>query len=202
ASWSPVGALAARARALREAVDAAWPDDAVPAPDLEVRRADATDVDAAFGVIARCRDALAAAGVPQWDAVYPTRADVAADVAAGTLFVARRAGRVVGAVAADGRQDAAYADVPWRGAEPALVVHRLVVDPDVQGGGIGSALMAHVEALAARHGYASVRLDAYTGNPGSAALYRRRGYHEAGQVRFPRRPLPFHCFERDVARRP
>jgi ribosomal protein S18 acetylase RimI-like enzyme len=163
-------------------------------------RAGAADVDAAWGVVARARDALAAAGVAQWDEVYPTRADVAADAAAGTLFVARRAGRVVGAVAADARQDAAYAEVPWRGGEPALVVHRLCVDPDAQGQGVGSALMTHVEAHAARAGYASVRLDAYSANPVSVALYRRRGYHEAGQVRFPRRALPFHCFERDVPR--
>ncbi|WP_173049782.1 hypothetical protein [Nitrospira sp. KM1] len=43
-----------------------------------------------------------------------------------------------------------------------------------------------------------VRLDAYSGNPQALTLYRRRGYREAGQVTFPRRALPFICFEFEV----
>ena len=37
------------------------------------------------------------------------------------------------------------------------------------------------------HGYACIRLDAYTGNPRAMALYERRGYRQIGQARFPRR---------------
>jgi hypothetical protein len=55
--------------------------------------------------------------------------------------------------------------------------------------------MDFAESHAARSGYASIRLDAYTGNPRSVQLYRRRGYREVGQVYFPRRTLPFWCFE-------
>jgi ribosomal protein S18 acetylase RimI-like enzyme len=55
--------------------------------------------------------------------------------------------------------------------------------------------MEFAELYATRSGYASVRLDAYTGNPRSVNLYRRRGYREVGQIRFPRRELPFWCFE-------
>jgi ribosomal protein S18 acetylase RimI-like enzyme len=82
------------------------------------------------------------------------------------------------------------------GGEPALVVHRLCVDPAYQGNGLGSQLMDFAEAHAKQNTYVSIRLDAYAGNPRAVWLYERRGYRKAGQVYFPRRTLPFFCFEK------
>lgn len=52
------------------------------------------------------------------------------------------------------------------------------------------------EAHAKQNTYVSIRLDAYAGNPPTVKLYERRGYRKAGQVYFPRRTLPFFCFEK------
>ena len=60
--------------------------------------------------------------------------------------------------------------------------------------------MDYVENYARRHRYASLRLDAYIGYARALAFYKERGYHEAGQVLFPRRELPFICFELDLER--
>lgn len=141
---------------------------------------------------------LTTQGIMQWDLVYPSRAVVEADVAAGHLHLLLAEGIPRAVVTLDDRQDPEYATVAWATEEPALVVHRLCVDPDAQGRGHGSALMDHAEAYAARHGYRSVRLDAYSANARSVALYRARGYREAGRVHFARRTLFFHCFERAV----
>jgi GNAT superfamily N-acetyltransferase len=161
-------------------------------------QADTSLLDAAWDIIARCRTALREGGILQWDDLYPTREIVAADIAGGRLYVLTSAGRPQAVVTVDATQDDEYATVPWTSAEPALVVHRLCVDPAAQGHGLGRLLMEHVEAHAAHHRFASIRLDAYSGNPPALALYRRRGYREAGQLFFPRRALPFYCFERDV----
>jgi ribosomal protein S18 acetylase RimI-like enzyme len=124
---------------------------------------------------------------------------VEADVARGALYVLEDdAGRCVASVALDETQSEEYASLVWTTAEPALVVHRLCVDPAVQGRGYAHRLMDFAESHAAGCGCASVRLDAYTANPRSVELYRRRGYREVGQIRFPRRELPFWCFELDV----
>ena len=45
-----------------------------------------------------------------------------------------------------------YADVPWAVDAPALVMHRMVVDPDVQRGGVASALFQHAEDRARGQG--------------------------------------------------
>jgi ribosomal protein S18 acetylase RimI-like enzyme len=163
-----------------------------------IRLADESHVDAAWSIIDRCRAALLTRGVLQWDLLYPTRDVVAADIAGRRLHVLLDQDRCTGVVTLDIRQDPEYASVPWTTGEPALIVHRLCVDPLAQGRGFGAQLMDHVEAHAKRGRFASIRLDAFSRNPSSLALYRRRGYREAGQVYFPRRAFPFVCFEREV----
>jgi ribosomal protein S18 acetylase RimI-like enzyme len=163
---------------------------------MRVVAATQRDVDRVWGLLGRCKCALEAQGILQWDDVYPTRATVETDVRRGALYLLEDGdGRCVASITLDETQADEYASLAWTSPEPALVVHRLCVDPDVQGRGHAHRLMDFAEAHAARSGYASVRLDAYMGNPRSVGLYRRRGYREVGQIRFPRRSLPFWCFE-------
>jgi ribosomal protein S18 acetylase RimI-like enzyme len=170
---------------------------------MKVIKAEPRHVDPAWKVMERCRAALDAQGVHQWDGLYPTRATIEDDIRRGALYVLEdEAGRCIGCVALDQRQADEYRELAWTTREPALVVHRLCVDPAEQGRGLADELMTFAESHAAERGCASVRLDAYTGNSRSERLYRRRGYREVGQVRFPRRPLPFWCFELPVPRRP
>ncbi len=48
------------------------------------------------------------------------------------------------------------------------------------------------------HRCRTVLLDQGIRHPRALTLYQRRGYREAGQVFFPRRTLPFICFELDL----
>lgn len=163
---------------------------------MRIVKGDRRHVDPAWDLMDRCRRALDAQGILQWDDIYPTRETVETDVRRGTLYVLEDdGGRCLASVALDENQSTEYASLAWTGREPALVVHRLCVDPEAQGRGHAHRLMEFAESFAARSGYASVRLDAYTGNERSVGLYRRRGYREVGQVHFPRRELPFWCFE-------
>jgi ribosomal protein S18 acetylase RimI-like enzyme len=161
-----------------------------------------THVNAAWAVIDRCRAALRQRGILQWDESYPTRDTVAADVAHQRLYVLTVAGECQATVALDDQQDDVYRTVHWTTAEPALVVHRLCVDPSAQGRGYGRQLMEFVEAYAEGARYSSIRLDAYSDNPSAVMLYRRRGYREVGQVLFPRRSRPFLLLERAVGLAP
>lgn len=162
---------------------------------MEIILASALHVDAVWTLMQRCHDALLREGIAQWDSVYPTREVPEKDVSRGALYVLESVEGVAGCMTLDEVQAKEYAEVAWTGGEPALVVHRVCIDPAFQGHGLSHRLMDFVEAHAARRGYASIRLDAYSANARSVALYRRRGYREAGQIFFPRRPLPFHCFE-------
>jgi tRNA (guanine37-N1)-methyltransferase len=91
---------------------------------------------------------------------------------AGTVLVAERAGRLVGSVRGEVRED----DVWYIG--------RLMVAPDLQGQGLGTALMDRVEALAPA-GTRVLRLVTGLLSEANLRFYRRRGYREVGRRSHP-----------------
>jgi ribosomal protein S18 acetylase RimI-like enzyme len=165
---------------------------------MRIVQANQEHVHPVIGLLSECISDLRRRGIYQWDDVYPNLDTVAKDVADRTLYVALQADRCLGAVCLSEEQDEAYQEVNWVGHEPVLVIHRLCVAPAHQGRGIASRLMDFAEAFAEEKGYASIRLDAYTGNERAVELYERRGYTVVGQVFFPRRELPFYCMEKIV----
>jgi GNAT superfamily N-acetyltransferase len=153
-------------------------------------------------IIHRCRAALAANGICQWDEVDLCRDVIAEAIIWGATYVLLANSECQATVSIDSIEPPEYGAVRWTTGEPALIVHRLCVDPAFQGRGLSHQLLNFVEAHAITHNYSSIRLDAYLGNPISMALYRQRGFREAAQICFPGRALPFVCFERAVLKKP
>jgi len=80
------------------------------------------------------------------------------------------------AVAHDGRHPVGFAIMSYRAEEAHLLL--LAVRASHRRRGIGSALVAWLEASALTAGIGVVRLEARTGNWGALAFYRRLGYKE------------------------
>lgn len=165
---------------------------------MKIVRAEMRDSVRVMEIITRCKHQMREAGNDQWDDLYPTAAVVERDIRTGSLFVLVDGSECIGAVCLDDEQPPEYAALHWQYLGPVLVVYRLCVDPANQGSGVARTLMDFAERFAATNGYPAIRLDTYTGNPRALVLYQRRGYHRAGQVSFPRRKLPFECFERAI----
>ncbi|MBC7975394.1 MAG: GNAT family N-acetyltransferase [Myxococcales bacterium] len=153
-----------------------------------MRAATELDVDAVGAIYQACTAALLARGIRQWDGRYPVQATAVDAVARGDLFLLVDGEATVGAVTLNDVAAAEYATIAWRTPEPALIIHALVIDPAGQGGGLGRAAMACCEGFARDRGFASVRLDAYPGNPAAIALYERLGYALRGHVHFGWKP--------------
>ena len=101
-----------------------------------------------------------------------TLAELRASLADGLVLVARRAGRLVGSVRAEAREGGEW------------YVGRLMVAPDLQGRGLGSALLERVEALAPD---STRRVVLVTGvlSDANVRFYRRRGYRVLGRRSHP-----------------
>jgi ribosomal protein S18 acetylase RimI-like enzyme len=166
----------------------------------KAREVDATEV---MELIRQSVRHMVASGCDQWSDVYPDAATIAGDIRDGSLYTTMEASQCVGVVVLNEVQSPEYASLQWLCNGPrVLVVHRLAVRPAVQGRGIGGRLMDFAEQYAAANRYDSIRLDAYTGNPTALRLYESRGYLRTGQVFFPRRRLPFNCYEKVLDRTP
>ena len=165
---------------------------------LTVQQPTTADGDTVWNLVSRCRDALEAAGIRQWDALYPARSMIDADLVAGRITGLSAGARWIAVVGVGSEPEPEYAAIRWTTSEPTRIIHRLCVDPAFWRSGYAHVLMDVVERRAAEEGVASIRLDAYSENPAALTLYRRRGYRDVGRVWFPRRRAPFVCFEKDL----
>lgn len=173
-----------------------------PHYDLQLGPATPDALDEVLALAWSCVDHMVSCGILQWDDVYPDRGSIERDIHEGCALLARQRGEVVAYLALDSIQDPEYALVDWHLDDaPIAVIHRLMVSPTWQGRGLGQWCMAIAEQRAARAGCATMRLDAFTGNPRAIRLYERLGYRAAGVVHF--RTGEFTCFEKalDAPRR-
>lgn len=99
----------------------------------------------------------------------PMDADYQAAVDAGRVWVAELDGTIIGLLVLEIAADHA-------------LVENVAVSPDVQGRGVGSALLAFAELEADRRGLDTVRLYTNVAMTENIAYYRRRGYQETHRV--------------------
>ena len=153
-----------------------------------------------MALVRRVVPLMRADGNLQWDDVYPNEQVFGEDIAAGQLWVAELDDAVAGVAAITTDQSPEYADVGWDLNEPAVVVHRLAVDPAFRGAGIAAALMQQAEMVARERGITVLRIDTNTQNPATQRLFPKLGYTLAGEIALAFRPgLRFLCYEKRLS---
>ena len=163
-----------------------------PAP-IRLRPGVPDDLGGVMVLVAAVIAGMRAAGIDQWDEVYPDPTRIGQDLREGAATVAQDGGRILGLVVLNTHQDPPYATCAWSFRHPA-VVHRLMVHPQAQGRGLARRLMAWAEGEAQRRGFDSIRLDAFIRNPVAMRLYPALGYIERGSGSF--RKGEFRLFEK------
>ena len=141
---------------------------------------------------------MQAEGIAQWDDEYPTEAIFARDIEAGELWVAEaEGGALAGVVAVTTDQYPEYALVGLDLSEPAIVAHRLAVDPGFRGAGIAAALMQQAEIVARARGIPILRVDTSAQNTAAQRLTVKLGYTFAGEANLGfRGGMRIFCYEK------
>lgn len=161
----------------------------------EIRRARREDLDGLWALVCRAVEHMNQLGNPQWGPDYPTRALYGADLERGELYAALVDGALAGVACINTDEAPEYGAVAWTTIPPAMVIHRMAVDPGMQRRGVGRALFQFAEAEARRQGLTAMRIDTYSLNERMQALIRSQGFTQVGEVHL-RRPLPYPCFEK------
>ena len=117
--------------------------------------------------------------------VYPTQDTARTALQRDDLFVLEENGRIVGAAILNQTQVDAYRDGSWTFAAAdaeVLVLHTLVIDPEVSGRGYGKQFVAFYKEYARENGCKVLRMDTNSRNARARAMYRKLGFREAGIV--------------------
>jgi ribosomal protein S18 acetylase RimI-like enzyme len=150
-------------------------------------------------ILDACRTAMLAKGIQQWDESYPTLQLVEKDIAAGGMYSIYQDSILVGAIVMDEKQSPQYETVNWQlSQEPILVIHRLAINPSLQGNGLGKEAMEKAHEFATQKGYKNIRLDAYKRNEGLLNFYTKLGYQAVGEIPLEYTAGPFVCFEKGL----
>ena len=164
---------------------------------LHLRPGTLDDIPAILLLIRKVVPLMRAAGNLQWDDIYPNTEVFTRDVELGFLWVVEGPAGIAGVSAITTDQEAEYAQVGWDIDEPAIVTHRLAVDPDLRGQGIAAILLQQAEVIARERGISALRVDTNTHNEATQRLFPRLGYVLAGEIGLGfREGLRFLCYEK------
>ena len=153
--------------------------------ELEFRRAGTDDLDALVALYGAAAQDMREKGIDQWDEYYPDREILAEDVESGDMTLGLLDGQLACAWVVNREYDPEYELGAWEHTEGDFcVLHRLCVNPEMQGRGLARQAMARMEKNARDQGFDSVRLDVFSQNLHAQRLYERLGYRRTGEVRF------------------
>jgi ribosomal protein S18 acetylase RimI-like enzyme len=164
---------------------------------MQIRLANHEDLPALITLIRRVVPIMIASGNLQWDESYPNEEVFGRDIRLGQLWIVEIDTAIAGVAAITMDQEPDYAQVGWDIEEPAIVVHRLAVDPAFRGAGVARALMQMAEEVAADRSLTVLRVDTNTQNEATQRLFPQLGYQLAGEIGLQFRPgLRFFCYEK------
>jgi ribosomal protein S18 acetylase RimI-like enzyme len=164
---------------------------------MQIRLATKDDLPSLMTLLLRVVPLMRATGNMQWDEAYPNQVVLQRDIDLNQLWVAVVDGSIAGVAAVTMDQDPDYKQVGWNIEEPAIVVHRLAVDPAFRGQGAAGALMQKAEEVAVERGITILRVDTNTQNEATQRLFPKLGYALAGEISLEFRPgLRFLCYEK------
>ena len=165
--------------------------------DRYFRLAVLSDEDEILALYNRVIDQMNADGIDQWSEEYPNREILHADIEGNDMLICCVDEKISACIVHNEYQDPEYSAVEWVHTDSVpAVLHRLCVDPNTHGKGIGKAIMAEAERIVKEQGYQSIRLDTYSKNAPAINFYESLGYRRRGDVFF-KRGL-FHCFEKSL----
>jgi len=109
------------------------------------------------------------------------------------ILVARRHGRIVGALRMETKKPWAVDLRYFTPVTKAVYLHDVNVDPRLQRSGVGRRLIERAKALAREWPVGAIRLDAYDGPSGGGPFYKKCGFAEVGHNVY--RGVPLVYFE-------
>lgn len=136
-------------------------------------------------------------GNDQWSDKYPNEAVFRKDIESNTLYVAIIDDKVAASITIDQVGGKNYDKIAWSYTDREfMIIHRLVVDPDIRGGGIASKLLAFAEVFGIEHDIFYLKTDTYSLNDKAQNLFIKNGYNKVGITSFEGKNNPFYCYDK------
>ena len=162
-----------------------------------IRHAKISDIEDILNITRACAVKMESQGIFQWNEYYPSEKIFLKDIERKELYVKEEKNNLIGAIVVSTCMDKEYMPVKWLTPNGNnTYIHRICIDPALQGRGYAKELMNFAEDYSKKKGYASVRLDTFSQNQRNQRFYEQRGYQKLGNIFLRKQSShPFHCYE-------
>ena len=164
---------------------------------MAIRKAKTEDIETILSIISACTKDLISKEIFQWSQEYPNKEAFENDLAYNWLYIITENTKTIGSISITPHMVKEYNSVKWLSkTSNNLYIHRLAVDPKMQGKGCAQKLMDFAENYGRQNNYESIRLDTFSKNTRNQKFYEQRGYIKLENVYFPSQSQdPFYCYE-------
>lgn len=153
---------------------------------INIRAGSVADSARANQLYTLAKDSLKAAGIDQWQGIYPNGDDFIQDVHDNRAIVMEQDGSTVGIAAVYIGHEPTYdkiSDGQWLTNHQTYgIIHRIAVDPCARNAGIASAVMAYLQGLCLQAGICSMRCDTHRDNKAMQHTLEKNGYQKCGII--------------------
>jgi ribosomal protein S18 acetylase RimI-like enzyme len=162
---------------------------------MNIRPADFNDLNLLTDITRRCIGHLNKQGINQWDDIYPSRKDFHDDIVAQSLYSITNEDKLCGCICINQIEYPGYEKANWQGSD-FFVIHKIIIDPQKEGQGLGKFAMLHAEMIARANQKDSIRLDCFKENERANRFYQKLGYVIKGETLF--RKGMFNLYEKMI----
>jgi len=162
-----------------------------------IRRAKISEIPDILTICKACAAHMISNGIHQWNEHYPSAAAFEKDIERDELFVLELDKKIIGTIVITTLMDDEYVPIKWLTSNSnSVYIHRLSIEPNLQGKGYAQELMDFAENHAKENAFVSVRLDTFSQNKRNQRFYEIRGYQRLGAIFLPKQSEhPFYCYE-------
>ena len=152
---------------------------------LYLRKAAIGDLDMMMSIIDHAREVIIKRGIPQWqDGDGPSREIFTEDIKREQAYVLMLDDQIVGVGTILTEPDEAYDKMKTWNMEFSgyASIHRVAINPDIQGRGLSKMLLSFLITAARLNGYQDIRIDTHPENKIMQHVIQSSGFQLKGEI--------------------
>lgn len=152
---------------------------------MKIRRAKEKDVAQIMNLIRQAQEYMRSQRIDQWQDGYPSEEVIKRDILDGISYVAEEGEKVVGTFAFTIAEEPTYHKIyegTWRCEGDYGVIHRVAVDNESKGKGIGGRIVEYAAWECKKHKATAVRIDTHRDNQSMQRMLLKNGFEKRGII--------------------
>ena len=150
-----------------------------------IRRTKENDIKEMMRIVRQAQEYMRSQNINQWQNGYPNEAVFLEDISKEISYVAEEEGKVIGTFAFAVMEEPTYKEIfegEWKGSSEYAVIHRVAVDNEVKGKGLGGQMVEYAVRECENQNIDTLRIDTHRDNLSMQRMLLKNGFERRGII--------------------